>query len=373
MSKMQENLALAGDLPPASQTRFGFVLADWLHHPEVGVNEAAVLAALAIHANAQGECWPGQVLLGGLLDRGREWVGSVVDHLVEIGILERTRTFYGYRYRFLVWKAPKPAEMPNVGTGRHSNVASERHAEHHHKKTDSEESPLTPQGGEREKSDLEIYQGKKGRRRKLDPVGIAEAFERAACRVEAMQDAPPEVSDDLADGAIVPVSEAVLPALCPEENQAAGWILSICRDRASTKEWPADVRLLLLNHPELVEAALARRLKSMRGAPPATIARMLKVFQDRIATFQDLESLEAELTADLVTLAELPENLLHLAYKRVNAGWKAGFTRRPAAGDFMAAVKEELSDRRDEIRWLKTGLDRIYAERHRQDARRQTT
>lgn len=367
MSKMQETFALAGDLPPASQTRFGFVLAEWLHHPEVGVNEAAVLAALTIHANPQGECWPGQVLLGGLLDRGREWVGGVVDHLVEIGILEKTRTYYGYRYRFLVWKAPKPAETPNVATRRHSNVASERHAEHHHKKQDSEESPLPPKEGEKSSS-FTIIEGRKSRRGRLDPAGIAEAFERAARRVEAMQDAQPEVSDAPADGAIVPVSEAALPALCPEENQAVGWILSICPDRASTREWPADVRRALLKRPELVETALARKLITMRGAPPAAIACMLKVFQDRISTFQDIEGLETELTADIVTLAaELPEDLLHLAYKRVNAGWKAGFTRRPAAGDFMAAVKDELSDRRDEIRWLKTGLDRIRNERDRQD------
>lgn len=354
---------------PSSQARFGFVLADWLHHPEVGVNEIAVLAALAIHANPQGECWPGQVLLGGLLDRGREWVGNVVDHLVEIGILEKTRTYHGYRYRFLVWKAPKPAEKPNVGIGRHSNVASERHAEHHHKKQNSEESPLPPKRGEKSSS-FTIIEGRKSRRGRLDPAGIAEAFERAARRVEAMQDAQPEVSDAPADGAIVLVSEAALPALCPEENQAVGWILSICKDRVSAQEWPVDVRRFLLSRPELVETALARKLHAMRGAPPATIARMLKVFQDRVATFQDLESLEAELTADIVTLAELPEDLLHTAYKRVNAGWKAGFTRRPAAGDFMVAVKDELHRRQDEVRWLKTGRDRIWSERRRQDARR---
>lgn len=112
----------------------------------------------------------------------------------------------------------------------------------------------------------------------------------------------------------------------------------------------------------------------MRGASPAVIARMLKVFQDRVSTFNDIEALEADLTADIATLAaELPEELLKVAYTRVNAMWKAGFTRRPAAGDFMAAVKAELSARRDEIRWLKTGLSRIHAERHRQDARRQAT
>lgn len=370
MSSLQE-------VPP-SQTRFGFVLADWLHHPEVGVNEIAVLAALAIHANPQGECWPGQVLLGGLLDRGREWVGGVVDHLVTIGILERTRTFYGYRYRFLVWKAPKPAEKPNVGTGRHSNVGTGRHAEHDHKKHESK-SPLTPQGG-REKPDLEIYQSRKERRRRLDPAGIASAFERAAHRVEAMQDdlpaptATPDPVDVPAGRAIVPTAETALSTSCEEEGRAVGWILSVCRDRAGIHEWPADVRRVLLNHPERVEAALARRLRAMRGAPPATIARMLKVFQDRISTFQDIEALEAELTADIATLAaELPGDLLSLAYKRVNSGWKAGFTRRPAAGDFMTAVNAELRARQDDIRWLKTGLDRIYAERHRQDARRQTT
>ena len=209
---------------------------------------------------------------------------------------------------------------------------------------------------------------------RVDPAGIAEAFERAARRVETMQDTPPEASDAPAAGAIVPVSEAALPSLCAEEDRAVGWILSVCSDRTSAQEWPADVRRFLLNHPELVEVALARRLRAMRGASPAVIARMLKVFQDRVSTFNDIEALEADLTADIATLAaELPEELLKVAYTRVNAMWKAGFTRRPAAGDFMAAVKAELSARRDEIRWLKTGLSRIHAERHRQDARRQAT
>lgn len=356
---------------PAPKSRFGFVLADWLHHPEIGVNEIAVLAALAIHANPQGECWPGQLLLGGLLGRGREWVGGVVDHLVRIGILDRTRTLRGYRYRFLVWKTPKAAETTHVAGGRHSNVGSERHKQNHPKQNYS---PLAPHGGGK-KSDPKSLRGRKERRRRLDPAGIAEAFERAARRVEAMQDGPPAneaMPNPSVNGALVPVSEAAFPAPCPEEDRETGWILSLCRDRANIGEWPSDVRIALLHDSSRIEAALARRLQAMRGAPPAVIGRMLKVFQDRIVTFQDLEALEVDLAADIATLtAELPADLLGLAYTRVNAAWKAGFTRRPAAGDFMAAVKAELLDRRDEIRHLKTGIVRVHAERDRQNRQKQ--
>lgn len=56
----------------------------------------------------------------------------------------------------------------------------------------------------------------------------------------------------------------------------------------------------------------------------------------------------------------------------MTAGWKAGFKKRPGAGDFLGAVAAELKDRKIEISRLKTGLERTYTERERQDRLRRS-
>ena len=62
----------------------------WLTHPEVGADEIAVLAALSLHANKEGTCFPSQGLLAQILNRSRPWVNKVIGRLVEIGLIERT-------------------------------------------------------------------------------------------------------------------------------------------------------------------------------------------------------------------------------------------------------------------------------------------
>lgn len=62
----------------------------WLIHGEVGADEIAVLAVMALHAARDGTCFPSQGLLARLLGRSRPWVCKVVGRLVEIGILEKT-------------------------------------------------------------------------------------------------------------------------------------------------------------------------------------------------------------------------------------------------------------------------------------------
>ena len=62
----------------------------WLTHSDVGADEIAVLALLALHSNKSGSCWPTQGLLGRLLGRSRPWVNKVIGKLVELGIVVRT-------------------------------------------------------------------------------------------------------------------------------------------------------------------------------------------------------------------------------------------------------------------------------------------
>ena len=62
----------------------------YLTHGEVGADEIAVLAALSLHANSKGTCFPSQGLLARLLNRSRPWVNKVISRLVELGLVNRT-------------------------------------------------------------------------------------------------------------------------------------------------------------------------------------------------------------------------------------------------------------------------------------------
>jgi hypothetical protein len=65
--------------------RFGRVPARWLDDPGIGVNELAVLTALAVHADRDGVCVVRQRTLAGLLQRSREWVCRVLARLCQPG------------------------------------------------------------------------------------------------------------------------------------------------------------------------------------------------------------------------------------------------------------------------------------------------
>lgn len=71
-------------------TRLAILHSSWLEHPEVGADEIAVLAVLALHADRRGSCFPSQGLLAQLLGRSRPWVCKVIGKLVEVGILQKT-------------------------------------------------------------------------------------------------------------------------------------------------------------------------------------------------------------------------------------------------------------------------------------------
>ncbi|HEV7367683.1 helix-turn-helix domain-containing protein [Arenibaculum sp.] len=71
--------------------RFGIVPAAWFADPALGADEIAVLAALAVHADPQGLCWPSQAALARSLRRSRTWVIKVINRLEAAGALERTR------------------------------------------------------------------------------------------------------------------------------------------------------------------------------------------------------------------------------------------------------------------------------------------
>jgi predicted transcriptional regulator len=65
----------------------------WILHPEVGADELAVLAALAHHANSQGQCWPSQTRIAQMLNRSRSWVSTVLGRLVALGFVKRSNRY----------------------------------------------------------------------------------------------------------------------------------------------------------------------------------------------------------------------------------------------------------------------------------------
>jgi hypothetical protein len=73
------------DASPSATRRFGRVPARWLEDPNIGVDELAVLAALAVHAGRDGVCVVRQRVLAGLLQRSREWVCRVLARLCQPG------------------------------------------------------------------------------------------------------------------------------------------------------------------------------------------------------------------------------------------------------------------------------------------------
>ncbi|MEI8394810.1 MAG: helix-turn-helix domain-containing protein [Rhodospirillaceae bacterium] len=71
-------------------SRFAILHSGWIEHAEVGADEVAVLAVLALHVDRHGRCFPTQGLLARLLGRSRPWINKVIGRLVEIGLIERT-------------------------------------------------------------------------------------------------------------------------------------------------------------------------------------------------------------------------------------------------------------------------------------------
>ena len=79
------------DAPPTT-ARFGRIPARWLGHPDIGIDELAVLAALAVHAGRDGSCRVRQAALAQGLKRSREWVNRVIARLCRLdGVLEKER------------------------------------------------------------------------------------------------------------------------------------------------------------------------------------------------------------------------------------------------------------------------------------------
>lgn len=71
--------------------KWGIVRADWVEHPEVGVDEFALLALLSLYANRDGSCWPSQSTLADRLKRSRSWIIRVLNRLESLGLVARTQ------------------------------------------------------------------------------------------------------------------------------------------------------------------------------------------------------------------------------------------------------------------------------------------
>jgi cytochrome c553 len=77
--------------PEELPARWGVVRAEWMFHPDVGTDELAMLACLATYLDRQGFCWPSQQTLATRLKKSRPWVIKVLNNLVGLGLIERTR------------------------------------------------------------------------------------------------------------------------------------------------------------------------------------------------------------------------------------------------------------------------------------------
>ena len=70
---------------------WGIVCADWVNHPEVGPDELALLALLSLYAAKDGTCWPSQSTLADRLKRSRSWVIRVLNILEATGLVTRSQ------------------------------------------------------------------------------------------------------------------------------------------------------------------------------------------------------------------------------------------------------------------------------------------
>jgi hypothetical protein len=97
----------------SSRARFGRVFAVWLDHPLIGVDEIAVLTALAMHADADGFCWPSQGTLANRLKRSRPWVVKVIGRLAsdEVALVEKRRFMKAGRWH-VGYRLAVPASVP---------------------------------------------------------------------------------------------------------------------------------------------------------------------------------------------------------------------------------------------------------------------
>ncbi len=109
--------------PDNFPARWGVVRAEWMFNPQVGVDELAMMACLSTYLDKQGYCWPSQQTLATRLKKSRPWVIKVLNRLVEIGLVERTRRERkdgGLRsclYRIVPSGTTGAAEVPDAPAG----------------------------------------------------------------------------------------------------------------------------------------------------------------------------------------------------------------------------------------------------------------
>jgi hypothetical protein len=68
---------------------WGLMRADWPDHPDVGVDEIAVLSVLSLYTGRDGTCYPSQKTLAARLKRSRGWVIGVLNRLATLGLVTR--------------------------------------------------------------------------------------------------------------------------------------------------------------------------------------------------------------------------------------------------------------------------------------------
>jgi hypothetical protein len=124
--------------------------ADWADHPDIGVDELAVLAILSLYASGEGRCWPSQTTIADRLGKSRSWVNRVLGRLHALAIVGRERREaergrHATRLYTLVGHAEALATAFGPGVSRDGHVAG-RVAEGQHEQQPSAESGISPEG-----------------------------------------------------------------------------------------------------------------------------------------------------------------------------------------------------------------------------------
>ena len=119
----------------ATTKRFGMIPAAITDHPDLGLGEIGVLAAMSTFADREGRCRVSQSMIATQLKMSRPWVIKVINTLVSLGLVERAAVFdrnggqraNAYRLRFDLLPsethpnsvAPEPSACPSGDRGCH--------------------------------------------------------------------------------------------------------------------------------------------------------------------------------------------------------------------------------------------------------------
>lgn len=90
-----------------------FAIVPWMVMERLNAAEIGLYAALAVHADKYGWCWPSQHTLAKIVGKSQPWVNSTLKALEERMVIERKITQSGTKYRLPISCSLYPDEVIN--------------------------------------------------------------------------------------------------------------------------------------------------------------------------------------------------------------------------------------------------------------------